>query len=264
MFQIYRSTRQMTRKGAREESRMSIWNEKVDSMRKRKVSPMKRDIRKSLRVKAFTLIELLVVIAIIAILAAMLLPALKMAKESGKQAVCAGNVKQLGLAFNMYVNDYRGFLPSFGDNPNDWDQVLAPYIGEKRNSGSYIGKYLKCPNALTLDSPYGANDSGGGNVPPGIFKTGGSMRLDRVISLYPNAYLVGDAFDRRIYCPKRYFLDTDTDDDGIADSLDFGNFQYNYARFRHLRRANFLFPDGSVRSVAKLDWVRNKDGLWGP
>ncbi len=87
---------------------------------------------------AFTLIELLVVMAIIGILAGLLLPALAHAKEKGLSTQCVGNLRQWGLAFRMYVDDNKDFLPRRGqgvqalariDRPDDWFNALPAYFG---------------------------------------------------------------------------------------------------------------------------------------
>jgi prepilin-type N-terminal cleavage/methylation domain-containing protein/prepilin-type processing-associated H-X9-DG protein len=117
-------------------------------------------ICKSFVLKEFTLIELLVVIAIIAILAGMLLPALKIAKDVAKSTFCLNNIKQVGLGFPMYLNDWNDWMPTNKGGNDIWVAKLQPYVQTSQhpyeiqfpNAFAY-NKVWWCPN---LAQPYNA------------------------------------------------------------------------------------------------------------
>jgi len=100
--------------------------------------------------KGFTLIELLVVIAIIAILAAILFPVFAQAREKARQSTCLSNMKQIGLALNMYIDDYDETYPTY-DGAGGWlPYILSPYIKNGYNSGagtSPKGSVWVCPSS---------------------------------------------------------------------------------------------------------------------
>jgi prepilin-type N-terminal cleavage/methylation domain-containing protein/prepilin-type processing-associated H-X9-DG protein len=99
---------------------------------------------------AFTLIELLVVIAILSVLAAMLFPTLGRAKEAGRSTACLSNLRQLGLALQMYVQDNGNRLPCMRDRPFDTNQLLAtnalPAVDQVLSNHLGSVKVLRCPS----------------------------------------------------------------------------------------------------------------------
>jgi len=84
------------------------------------------------RHKGFTLIELLVVIAIIALLMGILMPALSRARKQGRDVYCLNNLRQLGIALQMYAQEYDDFIPRALDNQQArWILVFTPFLGEQ-------------------------------------------------------------------------------------------------------------------------------------
>ena len=143
------------------------------------VSPIRRRVKPY----GFTLIELLVVIAIIAILAAMLLPALQKARETAKLSTCVNNMGSLAKALQYYADDQKDYYPPYWNNPaamssgstawwaGAWSKapagyqsgLLAPYLGVNQNGiifgfreVSATSKYLcrfACPNLPAMKHP---------------------------------------------------------------------------------------------------------------
>jgi len=125
--------------------------------------------------RAFTLVELLVVIAIIALLAALLLPALAQAQGKARSSQCLSNLRQWGLAYRQYADDNKDFLPRRGqgvqplaqiDRPEDWFNALPAYFNSQPYQQLFAANGKVQPRSSSVFVCPIATDPGGSHFLP--------------------------------------------------------------------------------------------------